>query len=285
VFGSIKYFKEFNMKEVFTMWKKTKMVVLVALCAGLYAAVLIPFKGFVLIPGVTEIRPASALPILFGLLFGPAGAWGAAIGNLIGDFFGSLGIGSFFGFIGNFMFAYVPYKLWSNLGILKKDDLEPDLKSGKKIGLFVLVSILGSAACGLVIAWGLELLGMVPFGALASIITLNNLIPSIVLGIPIGLIIFPRVKKWDLLWTDIMDEEDTLSGTGISKVGGILMTASILIGLIGGLLAAFGVGQALFYSGFGAGGEVGSTSVLLIAGFGTAGLIISSFLQSFNKAE
>ena len=272
------------MKEIFTMWKKTKMVVLVALSAGLYAAVLIPFKGFVLIPGITEIRPASALPILFGLLFGPAGAWGAAIGNLIGDFFGSLGIGSIFGFIGNFMFAYVPYKLWTNLGILKEDELEPDLKSGKKIMMFVLVSFLGAAACALVIAWGLEVLGMVPFAALASIITLNNVIPSIVLGIPIGLILFPRIKKWDLLWTDIVDEEDTLSGKGISKVGGFIMTASILVGLIGGLLAAFGVGQALFYSGFGSEGQVGSAGVLLIAGIGTAGLIISSFLQTFNKA-
>ena len=272
------------MKEVFSMWTKTKMVVLVALSAGLYAAVLIPFKGFVLIPGVTEIRPASALPILLGLLFGPAGAWGAAFGNLIGDFFGSLGIGSFFGFIGNFMFAYVPYKLWSNLGVLKEDEKEPDLKSSKKIWMFVLVSILGSAACALVIAWGLEVLGTVPFGALASIITLNNLIPSIVLGIPIGIILFPRVKKWDLIWTDIMDEEDTLSGEGISRVGGLLMLISILFGLIGGLLAALGVGQALFYSGFGAGGEVGTMGVIIIAGIGTAGLIASSFLQKYNKA-
>ena len=94
------------MKDVFSMWGKTKMVVLVALCAGLYAALLIPFKGFVLIPGVTEFRPASALPVVMGLLFGPAGAWGSAIGNLIGDFFGSLGVGSLFGFFGNFIFAY-----------------------------------------------------------------------------------------------------------------------------------------------------------------------------------
>jgi len=273
------------MKEVFTMWKKTKMVVLVALCAGLYAAVLIPFKGFVLIPGVTEIRPASALPVIMGLLFGPAGAWGAAIGNLIGDFFGSLGIGSFFGFIGNFMFAYVPYKLWYNLSVLKDDEKDPDLKSGKKIGMFVLVAILGSAACALVIAWGLELLGMVPFAALSSIITLNNTIPSIVLGLPIGLILFPRVKKWDLLWTDIVDEDEVLSGDGISKIGGIIMALSIVVGLVGGLLAALGVGQGLLYAGFGADGAVGTMGVVIIAGIGTAGLIVGSFMQSFKKAD
>src|SRR5688500_3407795 len=76
------------MKEVFSMWRHTQMVVLVALSAAIYAAVLIPFKGFPIIPGYIELRPANAFPIVFGLLFGPAEAWGAAIGNLIGDFFG-----------------------------------------------------------------------------------------------------------------------------------------------------------------------------------------------------
>src|SRR3712207_8472997 len=73
------------MKEIFTMWRHTQMVVLVALSAAIYAAVLIPFKGFTIIPGFTEVRPANVFPFVFGLLFGPAGAWGAAVGNLIGD--------------------------------------------------------------------------------------------------------------------------------------------------------------------------------------------------------
>ena len=273
------------MKDVFAMWKNTKMVVLVALSAGLYAALLIPFKGFVLIPGITEIRPASALPVVLGLLFGPAGAWGAAIGNLIGDFFGSLGIGSLFGFVGNFMFAYVPYKLWINLGLVSKEDSEPDLKSGRKILAYVIVSILGSAACALPIAWGLEVLGMVPFAALGSIITINNSVPSVFLGIPIMLILYPRIKKWDLLWTEIMDEEDIPVAGKLSKIGGLVMTVSILVGLIGGFLAALGVGQGLLYGGFGAGGDVGTAGVILIGGIGTAGLIISAFIQSMPKKE
>ena len=50
------------MREVFTMWRHTKMVVLVALTAGVYAAILIPLKGIPLIPGFTELRPANAIP-------------------------------------------------------------------------------------------------------------------------------------------------------------------------------------------------------------------------------
>ena len=41
-----------------------------ALTAALYAALLIPFKPIPIIPGFTEIRPAVAVPLVFGLLFG-----------------------------------------------------------------------------------------------------------------------------------------------------------------------------------------------------------------------
>src|SRR5256885_659507 len=100
------------MRELLDMWSNTRMVVLTAMCASLYAAVLIPFMVVPLIPGLTHFRPANALPIVCSFLFGPAAAWGAAFGNLIGDFFTGLGPGDLFGFIGNFLYALVPYRLW-----------------------------------------------------------------------------------------------------------------------------------------------------------------------------
>ena len=46
------------MKEVFTMWRYTKMVVLTALTAAVYAAILIPFKGLIIVPGLPRsVRP------------------------------------------------------------------------------------------------------------------------------------------------------------------------------------------------------------------------------------
>jgi len=265
------------MKEIFTMWRETKMVVLVALSAGLYAALLIPFKGFVLIPGITEIRPASALPVVLGLLFGPAGAWGAAIGNLIGDFFGSLGVGSSFGFVGNFLFAYVPYKIWANLKT-GKGDKELNLASAGKVLNFVIGGILGACSCGLFIAWGLEILGMLPFAALGSIITLNNAIPGVVLGIPLFMVLAPRIKKWDLYWMDIMPEEDLPKGGKIAHMGVIIMTISIVVGLGLGLIVALGAGQALFGAGF-AVGNVGAMGVKAVAGLGILGMFIGGVMQ------
>ncbi|MEJ7816255.1 MAG: QueT transporter family protein, partial [Rubrobacter sp.] len=117
------------MKEVFTMWRHTQLVVLTALSAAIYAAVLIPFKGFPIVPGFIELRPANVFPVVFGLLFGPAGAWGAAIGNLIGDFFGTLSLGSLAGFVGNFFLALLPYKLWS-VYFRSDENMEQNVNSG-----------------------------------------------------------------------------------------------------------------------------------------------------------
>lgn len=256
------------MREVFSMWRHTRMVVLVALSAALYAAVLIPFKGLVLIPGITEIRAAGALPVVLGLLFGPAGAWGAAIGNLIGDFFGTLGIYSFFGFIGNFYFAYVPYKIWRGLGLVDASDPEPlHINTKKKMINFVAVALLGSMSCALIIGWGLELLRLYPFATLATIISINNSLSATILGLPLMMVLYPRIKKWDLLWTDIVDE-DEVKGASISWAGTLSMVAGILGGLTAGMAAAMGLSdQAVFAVGSGR-AQLGNAGVLFLAGAG-----------------
>ncbi len=81
------------MHELRAMWRNTRMIVLCAISAALYAAILVPFKVVPLIPGVTELRPANAIPVVCSFLFGPAAAWGSAIGNMIGDFFGGVSPG------------------------------------------------------------------------------------------------------------------------------------------------------------------------------------------------
>src|SRR6202046_2783736 len=100
------------MRELRSMWGNTRMVVLSAVSASLYAAVLVPFKVVPLIPGVTEMRPANAIPVVCSFMFGPAAAWGAAIGNMIGDFFGGVSPGDIFGFFANLAYGWIPYKVW-----------------------------------------------------------------------------------------------------------------------------------------------------------------------------
>ena len=239
------------MKEVFTMWRHTQMVVLVALSAAIYAAVLIPFKGFPIMPGYIELRPANAFPVVFGLLFGPAGAWGAAIGNLIGDFFGTLTLGSVGGFVGNFFLAYLPYKMWGAY-FRSDENIETNVDSSKKLGVYILVTILASVVCALIISWWVALLGFVPFQAALPLIVFNNAIMAGVLGPLLLLALYPRVKQWGLLWTEIMEPEE-VSASRLQKVGNVLVWVGGIGGAVVGLILSLtraspmgaGVGLAL----------------------------------------
>lgn len=250
------------MKEVFTMWKNTRMIILVALSAAIYAAFLIVFKGGIpIIPGITEVRPANVFPPVFSLLFGPAGAWGSAIGNLIGDLFGgTLGVGSIFGFFGNFFLGFIPYKMWdATFGLVTRKDVSQTTNSLQKLIAFEIVALTASAACGIIIAWYLDLAKIVPFAFLAITITINNFAAACVLGPILLALLYPRVKRWGLIWTDIMRPEDVSRGMA-KNLGSILMIIGSLGGLIVGILVASGVaGQKLY----GFAGEQGQVAVWL----------------------
>jgi energy-coupling factor transport system substrate-specific component len=175
------------------------MVVLTAMSASLYAVILIPFKVMPLIPGVTEFRPANAVPVVCSFLFGPAGAWGAAIGNVIGDFFGGIGPGDLFGFAGNFLYGLIPYKAWRALG-----DADPLPTSPRMWVAFFAVVGVASGACALVIGWGLNLMGFVPFSVLGNIILLNNFVVAAVLTPLLLAGVYPRVKRARLRHEDLL---------------------------------------------------------------------------------
>jgi energy-coupling factor transport system substrate-specific component len=203
--------------------------------ASLYAAILIPFKVLTLIPGVTEFRPANAVPVVCSFLFGPAGAWGAAIGNVIGDFFGGMGPGDVFGFLGNFLYGVIPYKVWRAFS-----SSDPLPHSPLQWVSFVGVICLAAAACAVTIGWGLSFLGFVPFSVLANIILLNNSVVSIVLSPLLLVAIYPRVKQAGLRYEDIMAPEEARPRP-VRWLGLFLIVAATIAGLVIGNLLSTGV--------------------------------------------
>ncbi|MBI5376801.1 MAG: QueT transporter family protein [Candidatus Schekmanbacteria bacterium] len=247
------------------MWKYTKMVVLCSITAGIFAAIVIPMKSIPIIPGSTEIRPASVIPVVFGILFGPAGAWGSAIGNVIGDFFGTLGIGTLFGFFGNFFYSLTAYKLFDARKINSIYN-----KSKKKI-LFILtffyIGVVSSAACASIIAGGLDSLGLVPFALLGSIIFINNIVVSVILGPVVFIVLYPRIEKWDLLWTEIMSDTDFKAPTA-PFAGKILIIAGSLCAIGAGLILSSGISASIPFL----------SSNQWMAKFGTTGAVAASLL-------
>ena len=215
------------MRDAFLMWRNTRLVVLTAMTASLYAALLIPFKVLPLIPGVTELRPGNAIPVVCSLLFGPAAAWGAAIGNLIGDFFGGIGPGDLFGFAGNFLYGFVPYHAWRAL-----TDADPVPRSPRAWLAFVAVVALAAGLCALTIGWGLNLFGFVPFALLGNVIFFNNFVMATVLAPLLLAAVYPRVKQAGLRYDDLVAAPPRPNAR--RRVG----LALVAVGVLGGFLVA-----------------------------------------------
>jgi energy-coupling factor transport system substrate-specific component len=190
------------MHELRAMWRNTRMIVLCAISAALYAAILVPFKVVPLIPGVTELRPANAIPVVCSFLFGPAAAWGSAIGNMIGDFFGGVSPGDSFGFIGNLAYGYIPYKVWSVIAARHS----PVERSWFAIGAYVLVCLIASVLCADFIGFGDNVLAIRPFVLLGNVVILNNMASALILSPFILRAVYPRVARGRMLYKDVMPE-------------------------------------------------------------------------------
>ena len=225
------------MGELFRMWRNTRMVVLTSICAALYAAILIPFKVVPLIPGITEFRPANAVPVVCSFLFGPAAAWGAAFGNLIGDFFGGLGPGDLFGFAGNFCFGLIPYVVWE--AVTSAPPIRPTARFGADaVRLFVPI-LLGAMACATVVGWGLQVLGFHPFNVLGTLVLLNNLVVAAILSPLLLAVLYPRVARARLLYRDVLGPRRPLPRWR-AALGVTLVVTGIVGGFVVGQLAASG---------------------------------------------
>jgi QueT transporter. len=246
------------------MWKETRMIMLVAVIAAVYAAVLIPFQTLQIVPGITSIRPANVFPVIFGIMFGPAAAWGSGVGNLIGDLFGgTFGPGSVGGFVGNFFYGLLGYKLWGNLRPITAG-VEPDFRTavGRQVVEFSIIAVTASILCATIIAWVVDLLGLVPFATLGPIITINNTLAAVVLGPPLLYLTYPRLKDLGLLYPDLLREEDvsrTAAGLSTPLSWGIVVTG--IVWLVGGTFLSTGAGPEL-------------TSVALLGGAGMITLFV-----------
>ncbi len=236
------------MRDTVVMWRYTKMVVLVALTGAAYAAIMIPFKIATIVPGFTEVRPAAGIPVVCGLLFGPAAAWGAAFGNVVGDVFGGmLGPGSVFGFIGNFMLAYVPYRMWRAL----RGDRPADGSPGQ-LPWLIPCAVAGALACAAIIGFGVAAMGMVPYSVLTLAIAANNGVVGTIVAAILLPILYPLARSFGLLYKDILGPGEYTSGR-VSWAGmivvwvgaGIALLAAIFAALAEDLMAQIGFAEGL----------------------------------------
>jgi energy-coupling factor transport system substrate-specific component len=245
------------MRDIIALWKYTRMVVLVAVSAACYVAVLLPFKVAVIIPGLTEVRPGAAVPVLLSFLFGPAAAFGAGFGNVIADMLGGmLGIGSLFGFIGNFLYGFIPYALWRAW----RGTACPGEKGLSDWVFISAITMVGCLAIAAVIGWGADFLGLAPFAALGNVIFINNFISSLALAIPLLALTYRRVEQGGLLWHEIME----VSPNDLSRVR-LVGSVLLILGAVSAMLVGNAISLGLLGVDFGAAGFAGIRGTSFLA--------------------
>ena len=156
------------------------------LSAIIFFAIALPFRSLLsLIPGITEIRPANVIPPLLGLIWGPAAAFGISIGNLISDIIsGSNLFICVTGFIANFIYAYLPYKLWYS-SVVSENDQAPTLGSVRKILKYIYIIMLDSLVVTGILSLIFETAGFSSSADSYGLLFLNNFDFAVLLGVPL----------------------------------------------------------------------------------------------------
>ena len=224
------------MFSAISMWKNTRMIVFVAVVAAFYATAQIVLDplNFTVIPGVVSFKVSNIFTMFLGIIFGPAGAWGLGVGNAIGDFFtGNLALGSIFGFLSTFAVGFVGYTFWTWFRG-QVDNEDPPIRTWRDIALYVLTGLVAAVASGVVLGWGLNLLGLAPFQLISNILVVNFGIANVV-GIVLYFLLFSRIKSMGSYWTDIMDSND-IGKPKNARLGALLV---IIGSFTGWLLGAF----------------------------------------------
>lgn len=122
------------------------------------------------------------------------------------------------------MIAYIPYTLWTKL-----TTEQPDMRSVKKLALFMGLVGLGTTICGLVISWGLLYLYRRPFIMTTFTIVGSDTLWAILLGPVILAACYGYFSKKRLLYTDIMHitPEPSWSRTRTCAIALFLVSAAM----------------------------------------------------------
>lgn len=158
------------------------------LSTAIYFVLLVPFKQIQLLPGFADFRISAIFPVLAGLLMGPAGAVGCGVGNLLADLFGMMSMASLYGAVGNFLFAFLPYKLWHTLIPLENHRIGY-LSSANSLLKYLGLTAFSVVTSMSVIGAGGELLGLFTFSRFLRTTVLCNLCFSVFFGTVIFLLL------------------------------------------------------------------------------------------------
>lgn len=153
----------------------------------IFALLNIVFKYLQFLPNYADFRISAVYPVMAGLFFGPWGALGCAVGNLISDFFGTFNCESWLGMMANFLFAWLPYRLWHTIMPFENHKVQ-FVSSTKTLVKYTLIASFSTMASMAFLASSCELLGVFNFSDFFRPVFLCNLYFALFVGTTIFLI-------------------------------------------------------------------------------------------------
>lgn len=194
-----------------------------------------PFRMMLsLVPGMTEVRPANMIPVVLGILWGPSGALGISIANAISDILVSKSPIYVWGpgFVINFFYAYLPYKMWYSVDFRGKGIVKPSLGKVYDILKFIWICFVDSLVTTVLLALLFEYLGFQPYSSSAILLFFNNFDFAVVLGIPAILIVTSR-KNAQFWMPPMRVMEDGGNETSKRKAGNIFDILLLVVAVLG----------------------------------------------------
>ena len=158
------------MKDIFSVFKERRWIMRMIIVGILFLACAAPFRMMLsLVLGMTEVRPANMIPVVFGILWGPAAAWGISIANAISDILVSHSPVQVWlpGFFINFFYAYLPYKMWYSIDYKRNGIVKPRLGKVYDILKFIWICFVDSLVTTVLLALLFEYLGFQSYSSSA----------------------------------------------------------------------------------------------------------------------
>ena len=190
------------MHELFAVWFEKKGLKLIAANALVYALLLIPFNQLQWVVAGIPVRPAAAIPVVCGILFGPAAAWGLGIGNIAGDLFGSWSPMSIVCFFINMAYPYFAYRLWHMLVKTREARLDQYMMFS-----FWFVTIVATFLSMFLLAGGGTLFFDRPFESKFIGYYTNSILLAMIAGAILFYALYAWVVKQDVVYGKKWDEK------------------------------------------------------------------------------
>jgi hypothetical protein len=189
------------MHELLSVWIDRRGLKLIAANAVVYALVLIPFNQFQLEVAGIPFRPAAAIPVVCGIFFGPAAAWGLGIGNIVGDVFGSWSLMSIIGFLINFMYPYLAYLLWHRFMRGKEEKMD-----AYTLVIFWIVTLVATFVCMTLLAAGGTVFFHRPFESKFIQYYTNSILFAMLVGPLLFRVLFEPLARRRLMYGEKWEE-------------------------------------------------------------------------------